>query len=342
MLLEREASVASRWRRHYDRLHLHTNRALSGLPYLPMPRHYPRYPSRLQVVEYMEHYADVHGLEPRFQQPVRSVRRQGDQWLTATDTDEFRSRAVVVATGFAGTPVVPDWPGLSGFPGSVLHSSDYRNGKPFRDQDVLVVGFGNSGGEIALDLVETGARPVVSVRSPVNVIPRDLLGMPILATAIPLSKLPPGLADVLSIPLLWPRYPSYRRLGLRKAAQGPFAQIRHDRTIPLLDIGTIRQIRRGKIRVRQGVRAFHGRRVEFADGSGESVDAVVLATGYRPAFEGFLEDAAAVVDARGVPLVSGGPTALPGLYFCGFFLSPTGMLREIGLEARRLARILAE
>src|SRR6185295_10762981 len=58
LLLERAGSVGASWRQHYDRLHLHTDRAHSGLPGLPMPRDYPRYPARAQVVEYLEGYAE--------------------------------------------------------------------------------------------------------------------------------------------------------------------------------------------------------------------------------------------------------------------------------------------
>jgi indole-3-pyruvate monooxygenase len=85
----------------------------------------------------------------------------------------------------------------------------------------LVVGFGNSGGEIAIDLWEHGARPSLAVRSPVNVIPRDLLGIPILAIGILQSKLPPRWADALNAPHLRVVMGDLTRYGLRKLPQGP-------------------------------------------------------------------------------------------------------------------------
>src|SRR6266540_5184966 len=66
VLLEKEQEVGATWRRHYDRLHLHTDRAHSSLPYLPLPRHHPRYPSRQQVVEYLDAYARAFSLVPRY------------------------------------------------------------------------------------------------------------------------------------------------------------------------------------------------------------------------------------------------------------------------------------
>lgn len=340
-LLERERSVAPAWRRHYDRLHLHTSRAFSSLPYRPMPRSFPRYPSRDQVVEYLEAYAQAECATPSLGVEVRSLERASDHWIVQTSDGTLQAKAVVVATGANGEAKRPAWPGLETFPGTILHSSDYRNGRELEGRDILVVGFGNSGGEIALDLVEHGARPAVSVRSPLNVIPRDVLGIPVLAIAIPLSRLPPRLADLLIWPILKAYYPSYRRLGLRKARRGPFRQIAEDGRIPLLDIGTVREIRSGRIEVLPDVAEVSGRRVRFRDGETRTFDAIVFATGYRPCLP------------RGVPGVRvdghaereandhvGGAS---GLYFCGFYVSPTGMLREVGLEARRIVeRVLGQ
>ncbi len=294
------------------------------------------------MVEYLEAYAEHHGLEPRLGVEVRRAGHEDGGWRVETPDGPVRGSHLVVATGYTDTPVVPSWPGLDGFPGPVLHSSGYRNGRRFRGQRVLVVGIGNSGGEIAIDLVEHGARPVLSVRSPVNIIPRELLGAPILAIATPLARLPPRTADRLAEPILHLLCRCCDAPGLEQAEIGPFEQIARRRTIPLIDVGTVELIREGSIAVRPGLSSFRGNQVEFDDGSREAVDAVVLATGYRPSFDRFLS--AADVDRvteDGVPRMSGWPTAVPGLYFCGFYVSPRGMLREIGIEARRIARSIA-
>ena len=341
VVLEQHAHVGHAWRTHYDRLHLHTSKGLSHLPGLRFGRDVPRYAARDQVVRYLERYAAHHGIAPRFGARVLRIRRAADEWRTETTHGAFTSANVVVATGFNQEPNVPTWPGEDAFGGKVLHSSAYRSGAAFRGRRVLVVGFGNSGGEIAIDLHEQGAFPTLAVRSPVNVVPRDLLGIPILAIGIVMSRLPPRLADAVGGGLVRLVVGDLESIGLRRLPYGVQQQIREHGRIPLLDVGTIALARQGAIAIRPGIERFTRSGVVFTDGRAEAFDAVVIATGYRPRVDGILEDAAAVLDERGLPRRSGGATALPGLYFCGFYLSPQGMLREIGAEAKRIARAIS-
>ena len=336
VLLEQAERVGASWRGHYDRLHLHTDRGHSGLPHRPMPADYPRYPSRDQVVAYLEDYAGHFDLQPRFGEPVQRAHREDGAWTAETPESTYRAAHLVVATGHARVPYRPTWPGQDDYAGEVLHSSAYRDGAPYRGQRVLVVGFGNSAGEIALDLVEHGASPALAVRGPVNVIPRDLLGLPILTVAGAMSGLPPEVGDRLIAPVLRLRFGDLRRHGLRKAPYGPRTQVvRHGR-IPLIDIGTVGAIQRGRIGVRPGVARFTGTGVVFDDGREEDYDAVVLGTGYRPQVADFLE-APDALDARGAPAASGVEPAAPGLWFCGFHISPGGMLQAIRQEAPAIA-----
>ena len=341
LLLERADAVGAAWRQHYDRLRLHTDRGHSGLPGFAMPRAYPRYPTRRQVVEYLERYADHFGLHPRFNTSATRAVRDNGAWVVETATASFRAPALVVATGIFGSPHRPTWPGEDRFGGDICHSRDYRNPDAYLGRRVLVVGFGNSGGEIALDLAEAGVSVSLAVRGPVNSVPRDLLGIPILTWAILMRRLPPRLADLLSAPLVRLSVGSLGQLGLKRAAVGPFAGISEKGRVPLLDIGTVAGIRDGVIAVRPGVRMLDTGTVEFEDGKRESYDAVILATGFRPDLRPLLPDARDTLDALGAPKVSGGPTPVAGLYFCGFYISPTGQLREIGLEARRIATHIA-
>ncbi len=341
VLLEKEAVLAPSWRRHYQRLHLHTDRSHSGLPYFPMPRTYPRYPSRLQVIEYLEAYAKAFSLAPRFGEEVVEARRQEGAWALKTAAARYRVRALVLATGYNATPVRPHWPGMEGYQGVVLHSSEYTSGERFRGQDVLVVGFGNSGGEIAIDLFEQGARPSIVVRGAVNLLPRELLGIPILTWAIALSKLPPKVADALAAPLLRMTFGDLSRLGLRKAPVGALTELNTRRHVPLIDVGTVALLRNKQLQLRPAIRAFTKDGVLFEDGAEAAYQAVVLATGYRHRLAQVLGDVDGVLDAAGQPRTSGRETSLPQLYLCGFYVAPTGMLREAGVEARRIAKDLS-
>jgi cation diffusion facilitator CzcD-associated flavoprotein CzcO len=249
---------------------------------------------------------------------------------------------VVVATGLADAPHRPSWRGIDIFRGTIGHSSDYRNPQPFLGRRVLVVGFGNSGGEISLDLAEAGVDVALAVRGPVQVLPRDLLGFPILSWAILYRRLPARLVDRMNALVLRLATGDIEKLGLRRAAKGPRQMVEEDGRVPLIDIGTLARIKDGSIRLRGGVDHFTADGVVFADCRSEPFDAVILATGFRPDLRCLLPNVDGVLDGAGMPRVTGRATAAPGLFFCGQITSPTGQLREIRLEAQRIAESAAE
>ena len=337
VILDENDRVAASWRRHYERLHLHTPRYRSALPYLPMPRAYPRYPARAQVIDYFEAYARHFSLAPRLGERVQSARRQDDAWEVTTPKGRYRAPALVVAAGYNREPAIPTWPGVTEFGGPILHSSAYVNGRAYSGKDVLVVGFGNSGGEIAIDLHEHGARPTIAVRGAVNVIPREVLGVPVLALGLVQRLLSPETADRLNAPLLRRLIGDLEPFGLRNLPYGPATQIRVHGRIPLIDVGTVALIKRGAITVRPGVQSFQHGAVVFDDGRRTRFAAVILATGYRPRVDDFLEAAPGAIDTRGAPASSGRESTAPGLFFCGYHVSPNGMLRELAIESRRIA-----
>lgn len=368
LVLERADRVGASWRAHYHRLHLHTPKAGSALPMLPYPDHYPRYPSRQQVIDYLEAYASRFEIAPRFGQEVMEVkqvrtgadaygqapaglprrssapereRAKVGAWRVRTTDAEHCAEHLVIATGYNHEPHIPSWPGREEFVGDVLHSSQYRDGEPFRDRDVLVVGFGNSGGEIAVDLCEHGARVAMAVRSPVNIVPREILGIPAQRISIAQRRLPPRVVDGLNGAILQFIRPDLSAYGLRWSGRGPATQIAEQARIPLIDVGTVDLIRQRRIVVHPGIERFVRDGVVFTDGRQARFDAVVLATGYQPRVDALLQDAAGVLNAAGAPLASGYETPLPGLFFCGYRVTATGTLREIGLEARRISRSIA-
>jgi cation diffusion facilitator CzcD-associated flavoprotein CzcO len=336
-VVEKADNVGSAWRRHYDRLHLHTDRGHSALPGLPMPRSYPAYPSRAQMVAYLESYAERFEIKPVFDTEVVRLRRDATHWRADTASDSIAAPIVIVATGLAQAPYRPSWPGLEAYCGAILHSSEYRNPQPFAGKRVLVVGFGNSGGEIALDLADAGIDVALSVRGPVQILPRDLLGFPILSWAILYRRLPARLVDIMNAPILRLAVGDIEKLGLRRAAKGPRQMVEEDGRVPLIDIGTLARIRDGSIKIRSGIARFTAAEVIFADHGAEKFDAVILATGFRADLRRLIPDVAGVLDEDGVPLVTGKATAAPGLFFCGQITSPTGQLREIAIEAQSIA-----
>ena len=225
--------------------------------------------------------------------------------------------------------------------GAKATSLDKKIGAAFAGQEVLVVGFGNSGGEIACALAENGVNTTLSVRGPVNVLPRDIFGIPVLSWAIAQSRMSPALADRLSAPLIRWAVGDIRRYGLEKSRKGPTAQVVEDGRVPLIDAGTLDCLRRGEIVLKNGIESAEGARVHFADGTAAQVDAIVCATGYRPDLRSLLPDAADLLDRSGQPHASGAEGGRGGLYFCNYHLARTGQLREAGLQAVQIRKLSA-
>ena len=340
VVIEREQTVGSSWRGHYDRLHLHTAKDYSALPGMPFPHDYPTYPARAQVVSYLERYAAAMGVAPRFGVEVTRAQQVGARWRVETNQGDLDVASLVVATGYNRTPERPSWPGLETFPGPVVHSSDYKDGRHLQGQRVLVVGSGNSGAEIAIDLWESGAVVAMVFRSPVHVVPRDAFGQPAQRMTLLLSRLPTKVADRLSQPLRDLTVGDLSPYGIARPAIGPLELLEKTGRVPLIDIGTIALIKQGAITVYPNIAAVTDARVRFVDGRLAVFDAIVLATGYRAGLTRWLHGVDAVLDERGLPRQHGRET-LSGLYFCGFKNPTTGALREVAIEAERIATSLA-
>jgi putative flavoprotein involved in K+ transport len=342
VVVEKSDRVGASWRRHYDRLHLHTTRRRSALPGLPMPRRFGRWVARDDVVRYLEKYAEHHQLEVVTGVEVSRVERtpDGTGWLLhASGGRELAGSAVVVATGYNHTPALPDWPGRDTFTGELTHACDYRNGAPYAGRDVLVVGVGNTGAEIAVDLVESGAGRVrLAVRTVPHIVRRSTAGWPAQYSGILVRRLPVGLVDRISRILAKVSLPDLSAQGLPRPDTGLYTRV-HEGAIPVQDVGLIDAVRKGKVEIVAAVDGFEDGKVVLADGTRVQPDAVIAATGYLRALEdlvGHLD----VLDARGRPTAHGPrtPATAPGLYFTGFTTPISGTLRELSLDAERIAK----
>lgn len=338
VVLEREGQIANTWNRHYDRLHLHTTKTYSGLPMMPWPKAAPRYPAREQVVRYLHAYAAEHHVAPRLGVTVNAVQRTGDHFTVDTSTGVMNPRTVVMATGYNSVPRLPSFPGLESFQGSAIHASAYKNPAPFRGKRTLVVGCGNSGAEIALDLAEQGVDVAMVVRGPVHVVPRDMFGRPTQHTTVLLSHLPLLLRDAIAMGAVGLVVGDLSRWGIVRPAVGPNRMIVESGRIPILDIGTIAMIKEGRIRVLPAVQEILPDGVRFAGDALHPFEAIIFATGYTSGLETMIKGFETIADARGRPNRFGEETGISGLYFVGFRNPPTGALREIAIEAPRVAR----
>jgi cation diffusion facilitator CzcD-associated flavoprotein CzcO len=335
IVIEKGETVGASWRAHYARLHLHTVKTLSALPGLPFPNEQPRYVPRQGVVDYLSAYAAHAGIEPLFGEEAIAVVRDGGAWRTTTRSAKtFRSSVVVVTTGANQHPNVPRIEGEREFAGRILHSRDYREAAPFAGQRVLVVGMGNTGAEIALDLAEHGVATTLSVRSPVNIVLRDVLGRPTQETSLLLARLPTRVGDALASFFARVSVGDIERLGLRRSSMSPLRELRELGRTPVIDVGTLARIRAGEIVVRPGIRRLHASTVEFVDGTTAPTDAIVLATGYRAGIDALFPGLEVPVDDHGLPAHVVGQGPLAGVYFVGFDTrQPGGLLRTIAMQA---------
>ncbi|MCW8220433.1 flavin-containing monooxygenase [Streptomyces griseolus] len=345
VVLEKAGDVGDSWRRHYERLHLHTTRRWSSLPGLAMPRRFGRWVSRADMVRYLDKYAEHHDLEVVTGVEVSRIDRAADGtgWrLSATGGRVLTGRAVVVATGFNHTPLIPEWPGRQGFTGTLLHAADYREPGPYAGKDVLVAGIGNTGAEIAVDLVEGGAARVrIAVRTPPHIVRRSTAGWPAQATAVLVRRLPVPLVDAAGRLMCRISVPDLSAHGLPRPRKGLYSRVRQG-AIPVQDVGLVAAVKSGRVVPVAAVESFDGDAVVLADGTRATPDTVIAATGYTRSLEGLVGHLG-VLDDRGRPVVRGArtPKQAPGLYFTGFTNPISGMLREIARDARRTAARLA-
>ena len=339
VVVERGPGVATSWRGRYDRLRLHTIRSLSGLPGFPIPREYGRWLRRDDLVRYLQAYAERFNLDVRTGTTVASVKPGTDGWsLRLADGSEQSARTLIVATGYLHTPVVPRWPGLPTWTGTLIHSAEYRNAQPFRGRNVLVVGPGNSGAEIATDLAEGGAASVsLAIRTPPHIVRRETAGWPAQMNGLLLGRLPERAFNAMAAAMARVEIPDLRPYGVQRPAQGLKTRLRTGRYVPLQDVGIVRDVRSGRVRPVAAVQGFTTTSVRLADGTSVEPEVVIAATGYATGLPELFEDPS-LFDETGVPHVHGGAPARPGLFFMGYDVTLGGMLRQLAIESRRVAR----
>ena len=342
LILDSHDEVGASWASRYERLHLHTPRAQSRLPGMRIPAEMGRWVAKDDYARYLRDYAARHRLRIQHRSRVVRVNRHPDGSHTVeTELEPVDARAVVIATGYNQSPRIPEWPGLAEYNGEFLHASRYRTGADHRGLDVLVVGSGNTGAEICADLCEQGAARVrLSVRTPPNVIPRELGPIPTTLLGIANDYLPPALADPLNSVIQRATIGDLSAHGLPAAPGGVVAQMRKTDVVPTIDVGMVEHLRAGEIDVVPAVTGFTERTVVLRDGAEIQPDLVIAATGYHRTIDGLLGHLGVLENGR--PTVGGGRThpADPNLYFVGLSNPMKGLLLQINLDARAAAKAI--
>ncbi|KAM7507822.1 hypothetical protein LguiA_018275 [Lonicera macranthoides] len=306
IILEREDCNGSLWKkRSYKRLKLHLPKHLCQLPHFPFPHNEPTFVSRNGFIQYLDSYALNFEIRPMHNRSVEDAwfEKGGEKWHVVAkntvtgDVEEYVGAYLVVATGDNSQGFIPDFTGLDDFKGEVIHSSEYESGKCFTNKNVLVVGCGNSGMEIAYDLSNWDAHTSIVIRSPVHVLTKEMVQF-----GMYLSKyLPLKLVDNTMIILSKLKYGDVIDYGLERPTKGPFYLKNITGRSPVIDVGTMEKIKDGSIQVLPSITKINEESVEFANGKTTRFDAIVLATGYRSTVKQWLKDDGNLFNEDGIP-----------------------------------------
>jgi cation diffusion facilitator CzcD-associated flavoprotein CzcO len=341
-VLDAKDKVGDTWRARHPQLTLNTHRRLSSLPGLLMSGSTGAFPTRDDVVAYLQDYRDLLGPIVEFGVTVRRVNQILGGWLVDSSTGPWVARHVIVATGHDAIPWIPDWPGRETFRGELLHASDFGVAERFRGRDVIVVGAGNSGSDVLNHLVEAGPRHLwVSIRHGPVVFPERLLGVPVQLLSPIFELLPVQIADRFLRLTQQIAFGNLAKHGLKSHPTGGASRLVGEGTAPAIDTGFVAALKCGDIEVVPEVAAFKGQSVRFADGTEVQPELVIAATGYRTGLEPLVGHLRVLNDA-GVPRTNGAERdpPNPGLWFTGMRPRLSGFFRAAGRDGIAIARLI--
>ena len=197
LIVDREQRIGDNWRKRYHALTLHNQVHVNHLPYMPFPPNWPSYIPKDKLAGWFEAYAESMELDfwTGTELAAGSYDRESGRWTVALEQADgkrqtLHPRHVVMATGVSGIPNLPDIPSLKNFDGRIVHSHHYGDAAEWKQRNVLVIGTGNSGHDIAQDLHSNGAKVTLVQRSPtliVNIEPSAQLPYALYGEGTPLE-----------------------------------------------------------------------------------------------------------------------------------------------------------
>ena len=278
VVLEASDCPAGSWPRYYDSLRLFSPAGYSSMRGLPFPGAPDRYPGRDEVAGYLEDYAARLDVEIQTSTRVQTIRQDGREFIVFTEGGRaLRASGIVAASGSFSNPYRPVFPGEEAFTGELSHVAGYRNPAPYVGRRVIVVGAGDSAAQVANELAPV-ATVTLATRHPVRFIPQRLGGQDVHYW---LRK-----TGFDTLPAEW----------LSKITGG---------SVVTNSVGFQQTLADGRVDRRPMFIELDGDKVVWSDGRREPVNAVILATGYRPSLEylrelGALEPDGTPVQVRGI------------------------------------------
>jgi putative flavoprotein involved in K+ transport len=308
LLLDHHARVGDVWRKRYDSLVLFTPRSYSSLPGLKMDGNQEGYPNKDEVADYLESYAKNFDLPVKGSTEVIKLSKQNQLFQIETQNGVFEARKVVVATGPFHTPNIPGFSKNLSSDVVQLHSSQYLNPNQLNDGPVLIVGGGNSGTQIAVELSETH-KTYLSIGQDIRYLPLSLIGKSI---------------------FWW-----LDRLGLLKANRNTFfgKKIRAMGD-PIFGFELREKIKSGRVKLKSRAVSGQGNEIYFNENTSIIINNIIWATGFRSEYPWL--DMEGVTDGNGRVKHERGITSVEGLYFLGLpwqFRRGSALLLGVGADA---------
>ncbi len=338
-VLEAGDRVAEPWRARHSQLRLNIHRHFAGLPGRKLPDTGGSFLHRDTVVDYLESYAADLEVPIRFGVRVTGIERSGTVWRLATDKQHHECDHVIFATGRDRIPHVPGWRGRDRFQGELIHAADLGDITRLNNKRVLVVGAGNSGGDVLNHLVQhQPAEVLISVRHGPAIVPTRVFGFPLHRAANLFAALPVSVLDPAFRLMQWLFFGNLARYGLTSHPDGGGTRLLRDGVAFAMDDGFVAAVRNGRFKVAGEIAEFQPDKVIFRDGQTFRPDTVVCATGYRTGLAPLL-DHLSVLDDGGVPLHPSGEADPDhqGLWFIGYRPAFQGYFHAASVSARRIA-----
>ncbi|GMI98087.1 YUCCA 10 [Hibiscus trionum] len=306
VILEREDVYASLWKkRAYSRLKLHLAKEFCALPFKPHSPDSPTYIPKDMFVDYLDKYVETFNIQPRYHRSVESASydEADRKWriearnLESGAVEVYLAEFLVIASGENSAKYIPELPGLDTFKGETIHSKDYISGAKYQNNDVLVVGCGNSGMEIAYDLSTFGVPTSIVIRSPFHVVTKEIVRLGMVFS----KYVPVGIVDFMAVWMSKIVFGDLSKYGIHRPKEGPFFLKAAAGRAPVIDVGTIGKIKSKEIKVVPAISNVNGKKVYFDDGTKREFDVIVFATGYKSLANNWLKDYDYVLNEEGMP-----------------------------------------
>jgi len=317
ILLDSNVRIGDSWRQRYDSLELFTSRKYSSLPKLQMNGSADGFPTKDEMADYLEHYATHFGLPVKLNTSVIKIKKNSETFKVETNQGIIEANQVVIASGAFQKPFVPTVIKDKGEKLFQIHSSAYFSPKQILKGSVLVVGGGNSGAQIAVELAQE-RNVTLAVSHAFKFLPLRFLGKSIFYW-------------LELFGLLYAGVNTKRGNWFRKQSD------------PIFGYKLKKLITERKVNVKPKVIRVDGNEVLFEDNSVHSFENIVWSTGFIPSYEWIRIDG--VTSSNGKPVQERGISPIQGLYFIGLpwqYQRGSALICGVDRDAKHLLPYIAK